>query len=201
MIRKCFLSLLMLLAMPSMAETILVYGDSLSAGYGLEEENQGWVALLDDALGETHQVLNASISGETSRGGLARLPAVLARLTPDVVILELGANDGLRGYPLAQLENNLTTMIELIRQADAKALLVGIHLPPNYGPAYTEPFFALFEQIATQQQVAYLPFLLDAVALQTELMQADGLHPNAAAQPVIRDTVLPYLEPLLEPAS
>lgn len=197
--REFFLSLLILVSLPSMADTILVYGDSLSAGYGLDSEQQGWVPLLGEALGDKYQVLNASISGETSRGGLSRLPAVLARMQPDVVILELGANDGLRGYPLDQLERNLNKMVELIEGADAQVLLVGIHLPPNYGPAYTEPFFDLYRKIAEQRNIAYLPFLLDAVALQADLMQADGLHPNAAAQPVIRDTVLPYLRPLLEP--
>lgn len=196
--RKFFLSLIILVSLPSVADTVLVYGDSLSAGYGLANEDSGWVALLDEKLGASHQVLNASISGETSRGGLSRLPAVLDRMQPDVVILELGANDGLRGYPLSQLETNLNKMIDLIEQANAKVLLVGIHLPPNYGPAYTEPFFELFKTISEQRNVAYLPFLLDAVALQANLMQGDGLHPNDAAQPVIRDTVLPYLRPLLE---
>ncbi len=196
--KKIFLSLILLVSLPSMADTVLVYGDSLSAGYGLANEELGWVPLLGEALGDDHQVLNASISGETSRGGLSRLPAVLDRMQPDVVILELGANDGLRGYPLNQLEQNLNRMIDLIEAANAEVLLVGIHLPPNYGPAYTEPFFDLYRAIAEQRQVAYLPFLLDAVALQADLMQADGLHPNADAQPVIRDTVLPYLRPLLE---
>lgn len=175
-------------------------GDSLSAGYGLKPA-QGWVALLEKRLqsqGYEYRVVNASISGETSGGGLQRLPRALETHKPDIVILELGANDGLRGLPLAQTRDNLTKSVAAIRQSGARVLLVGMRLPPNYGPRYTNDFMAMYRDIAKSARVALVPFLLQSVALKPALMQADGLHPTAQAQPALLDTVWPQLTPLLE---
>ena len=142
-------------------------------------------------------VVNASISGETSSGGVARLPRALQQHKPDIVILELGANDGLRGLPLATVRSNLQSMTALALRSKARVLLVGIQLPPNYGPAYTRPFRDLFAELAAQQRTSLVPFLLEGVALNDKLMQADGLHPNAAGQPLLLDTVWTALSPLL----
>jgi acyl-CoA thioesterase-1 len=180
--------------------TLLVFGDSLSAAYGLRPE-QGWVALLEKRLqtqGYGYHIVNASISGETSSGGLARLPRALALNKPTVVILELGANDGLRGLPIATTQANLSRMLELVRQSGAKALLLGIRLPPNYGPRYGSEFAAMYGKVAGERGVAVVPFLLERVALNQELMQADGLHPTEAGEPPVLDTVWPFLLPLLE---
>ena len=182
------------------AQTLLVLGDSLSAGYGMAPEST-WVHLLDEKLGDEHTVVNASISGETSRGGLERLPGLLEEFDPAVVVLELGANDGLRGYPIQRTTNNLREMIELSRQAGANVVLVGIRLPPNFGSRYTEPFFNQYAQLAEEYDVPYLPFLLEGVAQYQELMQGDGLHPTAEAQPVIRDNVWPLVQKALGDSS
>jgi acyl-CoA thioesterase-1 len=180
--------------------TVLVFGDSLSAAYGLPRE-AGWVHLLAER-GERHRlrfrVVNASVSGETTAGGLARLPALLQAHRPDLVIIALGANDGLRGLPLAQMRDNLTRMIELARRAGSDVLLVGMHLPPNYGPAYTRKFHDSFHDIARAQKVGLVPFLLDGMATRRELFQVDGLHPTAAAQPIILENVWRQLEPRLQ---
>lgn len=179
---------------------ILVFGDSLSAAYGIREE-QGWVTLLQERLqqqGFAHRVVNASVSGETSSGGLARLPAALQAHAPDLVILELGGNDGLRGLPLGVLENNLQTMVTLSKDAGAEVLLVGIQIPPNYGPRYTEPFAKIFPTLAERESLPLVPFLIDGVAQQPELMQNDGIHPTAEAQGMVLDNVWAILEPLLE---
>lgn len=179
--------------------TLLVFGDSLSAAYGLKEA-QGWVNLLEIQIDENNlnfKVVNGSVSGETSTGGLARLPAMLENYNPDVVILELGGNDGLRGLPLSALEQNLRIMVELISQSGAKTLLTGIQIPPNYGPRYTKPFFEIYGNIASSQELALVPFLIDGIPQQAELMQADGIHPKAEAQHLILENVWPYLEPLL----
>jgi len=179
--------------------TLLVFGDSLSAAYGLKEA-QGWVNLLEDKISESElnfKVVNASVSGETSTGGLARLPAMLENYNPDVVILELGGNDGLRGLPLNSLEKNLRTMVELISQTGARTLLTGIQIPPNYGRRYTKPFFEIYGNIANSENLALVPFLIDGIPQQPELMQADGIHPKAEAQHLILENVWPYLEPLL----
>ena len=149
------------------------------------------------AEGYPHQVVNASISGDTSAGGLSRLPAAIERHQPSILILELGANDGLRGQPVSQLRDNLQAMIELAQQANAKVLLVGILLPPNYGPAYTEQFQETFPMLADQYGLGLVPFLLDGVATNSELMQGDGLHPNALAQPTIMDTIWAELQAML----
>jgi len=179
---------------------ILVFGDSLSASYGIREE-QGWVTLLQEKLqseGFAHRVVNASVSGETSNGGLARLPAALESHDPDLVILELGGNDGLRGLPLQALEDNLQLMIDMIQQADAEVLLAGIQIPPNYGPRYTEPFAQIFPTLAKRESLPLVPFLIDGIAQQPELMQNDGIHPRAEAQFMIVDNVWPVLKPLLD---
>lgn len=179
---------------------VLVFGDSLSASYGIEEE-QGWVNLLSEKLRQAqspYSVINASVSGETSTGGLSRLPAALAEFQPSVVILELGGNDGLRGLPLATLQSNLEEMVSLSQRAGAKVLLAGIQIPPNYGPRYTEPFYALFGDIAESEQLPFVPFLIDGIPQQPELMQNDGIHPRAEAQHMILDNVWPVLEPMLQ---
>lgn len=181
------------------AATLLVLGDSLSAAYGIEP-SKGWVSLLTQRLQTQYpdiQVVNASISGETTQGGITRLPALLERHQPRWIVLELAANDGLRGMPLKVIERNLTTLIEQSIAAGATPVLVGVHLPPNYGPAYTQRFFTLFETLAERHQIARVPFLMDGVALRPELMQSDGLHPNADAQPLMLENVWRTLHPIL----
>lgn len=180
--------------------TLLVYGDSLSAAYGIAEE-QGWVNLLRQRIRQQdlpYRVVNGSVSGETSSGGLARLPAMLESYQPDVVILELGGNDGLRGLPVSNLKANLLAMVEMIKTSGAQVLLAGIQIPPNYGPRYTEPFYQMFGDIAEQENLALVPFLIDGIPQQPQLMQRDGIHPRAEAQAMILDNVWPTLEPLLE---
>ena len=180
-------------------DTLLVFGDSLSAGYGLAPD-QGWASLLQPwlaARGYGQRVVNASVSGETTSGGRSRLPRALDQHHPAVVILELGANDGLRGLPLATASANLGAMIDVIKASKAQVLLVGVELPPNYGPAYTSAFRRMYADLARQHHVALVPFLMEGVALDPRLMQADGLHPNAAGQPRLLDTVWKALQPLL----
>ena len=180
--------------------TILVYGDSLSAAYGIPRE-RGWVALLEKRLaaeGYDYSVVNASISGETTRGGLARMAKVLARHRPAVVILELGGNDGLRGLPVTQMKRNLDAMIRQAHKAGAKVLLVGVRMPPNYGPAYTSSFAAAFGALAEARGCALVPFVLEGFGTRNELFQEDRLHPTAQAQPLILENVWRGLAPLLE---
>lgn len=182
--------------------TLLVLGDSLSAAYGLDAD-AGWVSLLQqrlEAQGSGYLVVNASVSGETTAGGLSRLPGLLEQHRPQVLVIALGANDGLRGFPFDTIRANLTRMIDLAQGAGSRVLLVGIRLPPNYGAAYTEGFQAVFREVAAAQQVPLLPLLLSGVEGRA-MMQADGLHPRAEAQPRILDNVWPELEPLLEPGS
>ena len=176
------------------APTILVFGDSLSAAYGISRES-GWVALLGQRL-PGYKVVNASVSGETSAGGLTRLPAILAAHRPNLTILELGANDGLRGLPLQETARNLETMIALAKQRGSAVLLVGMQLPPNYGPGYTRKFNALFGEVAQAKQVRLVPFLFTGLA--RERFQADGLHPDAQAQPLLLDNVWRELKPMLK---
>ena len=174
-------------------------GDSLSAAYGIRLE-QGWVALLQGRLkaqGYGHKVVNASASGETTGGALARLPRALERHRPAVVIVELGGNDGLRGLPIADVRGNFESLIRLSRAAGAKVLLVGMRIPPNYGPAYTKAFHELYGELARRYELPLVPFFLDGIALDDSLMLEDGLHPNAAAQPKLLDQVWPQLKPLL----
>ncbi|MDZ4350613.1 MAG: arylesterase [Xanthomonadaceae bacterium] len=196
----CLVLLAPVLARAEQPGPILVLGDSLSAAHNLPSE-AGWVALLDDRLGEHLQpapeVINASISGETSAGGLARLPDLLQAHKPALVAIELGGNDGLRGLPPAHLRDNLHAMIALSREAGAKVLLIGIDIPPNYGRAYRERFAAVYRDLAEQWQVPLLPFLLEGVALTPGLMQPDGIHPTAEAQPRLLDNVWTVLEPML----
>ena len=187
---------------PAMAEerTILVIGDSISAAYGIEPE-QGWVRLLQDRLDATapaYSVVNASISGETTGGGLARLPGALERHAPEVVIVELGGNDGLRGYPIARIRDNLARMVELAQDAGARVLLVGMMIPPNYGRRYLEAFRDTFREVAGNAGVPLVPFLLDGVATDDGLMQEDGIHPEADAQPMLLENLWPELVRMLE---
>ena len=185
-------------AVPS-RPTLLVVGDSLSAGYGLET-GKGWVDLLRQRLdaGRPHwNVINASISGDTTAGGLARLPPLLLRDKPAVVIIELGGNDALRGLSLQQTRSNLTRMATLCKQAGVKVLLIGMQIPPNYGPAYTARFAAVFPAVAQSAHVALVPFLLSGVASHPDWFQSDNIHPTAQAQPTMLDTVWPHLKPLL----
>ncbi len=186
---------------PALAKSpvVLVVGDSLSSGYGIDVQ-AGWVALLAQRLtqqGYPHQVINASISGDTSGGGRARLPRMLALHKPDLVIIELGANDGLRGLALTAMQDNLAAMIKAVRARGTRVVLVGMHLPTNSGSAYTEKFHAVYVNLARQLKVPLVPFLLDSVALDAQLMQADGLHPRATAQARLLDNVWPVLKPLL----
>lgn len=192
--------LLAILALPCSAhaaKNILVFGDSLSAGYGIELDDS-WVNLLQRELKRNHpqfEVVNASISGETTAGGLRRIGKALQQHRPDVVILELGANDGLRGATVAETEKNLNMIIEQIKRTSAKVLLLGIQLPPNYGQSYTRQFRAIYPKLARQHNIASLPFMLDGIP--PEQFQADNLHPTAAAQPLIMRNVMRSLKPLL----
>ena len=197
------LLLLWVAALPAYAETptILVFGDSISAGYGLPRVDRGWVALLQAKLkteGYGDEVVNASVSGETTAGGLARLPRALDLHHPAVVVLELGGNDGLRALPIEQMRSNLARMIDLAKSAGAKLLLLGMRIPPNYGPQYTAQFGAVYTDLAREEHVPLVPFLLSEVALHPDLMQADGVHPTEAAQPLLVAAVWPALVPLLK---
>lgn len=180
------------------APRILVLGDSLSAAYGLELK-QGWVTLLEQRLAEKfpHKVINASVSGETTGGGLARLPTLLKEHQPNLLILELGGNDGLRGHPLNIMRRQLAGIIEQSRAAGAQVLLVGMHIPPNYGQRYTQQFHTTYKQLAEEYQLPLVDFFLDGVALKPGLMQRDGIHPTAEAQSIMLDNVWPVLLPLL----
>ena len=178
---------------------ILVLGDSLSAGYGLDA-GAGWVDLLQRRLqqqGYRYRVTNASVSGDTTSGGLQRLPQALKRYRPAVLIIELGGNDGLRGTPLQVMRGNLRRLVELGRNAGARVVLLGVRLPPNYGPAYTDAFEKVYTQVAHETHTPLVPHLLDGVATRRALMQADGIHPKANAQIQLLDNVWPTLKPLL----
>lgn len=181
------------------AATILVFGDSISAGYGINPE-RGWAALLQSKLkseGYGEQVVNASVSGETTEGGLARLPRALALHHPGIVILELGGNDGLRALPVDQMRANLAQMAALCTAAGARVLLLGMQIPPNYGPQYTQQFSSSYGAVARDKNLPLVPFLLNGIALNPQLMQADGIHPNELGQPKLLDNVWPSLKPLL----
>ena len=180
-------------------KTIVVVGDSLSSGYGMATD-QSWVALLEDRLhreGYGYEVVNASIAGDTSAGGLARLPRLLELHEPAYVVIELGGNDGLRGQPVATLRDNLAKMIELSQHSGARVLLAGIQIPPNYGAAYTRSLAAVYPELATRYGTTLIEFLLADVALHPELMQGDGIHPNAAGQRIVFDNVWRVLGPVL----
>ncbi|MDF1644413.1 MAG: arylesterase [Pseudomonadales bacterium] len=184
------------------ANTLIVLGDSISAGYGIPA-GSGWVDLLQqrlDTQGIEWKVVNASISGETTKGGLARLPALLERHQPSIVVIELGGNDGLRGYPLARIRANLETMLQLNQKAGAQTILAGMRLPPNYGDRYAKPFFEQYAKLARQYKTGLVPFFLDGVATQQGLMQEDGIHPTEIAQERLLDQVWKSLEPMLKRA-
>lgn len=179
-----------------MPPVVLIWGDSLSAAYGIPVE-QGWVELLQPKLGLDYKVVNGSISGETTDGGLSRLPEHLKNYKPSVVVIELGANDGLQGKSTARMQENLEAMIKLAQEANAQVVLVGIHLPPNYGVDYTEKFDKVYKDLAEQYKLPFVPFLLEGVATDFSLMQADGLHPTAEAQSKVLENVWPILEPVI----
>ncbi len=186
------------------APVILVFGDSISAGYGLPRVEQGWVALLQARLkdqGYGYQIVNASVSGETTEGGLARLPRALNLHHPAIVVLELGGNDGLRALPAGQMRDNLSRMAELAQAAGAKVVLLGMRMPPNYGPQYAAQFSQAYDDMAREKRLPFVPFVLAGVATSPGLMQADGIHPNEAGQPQLLDNVWPALKPLLTRAN
>ena len=190
---------LMCMAQNAAAGTVLIVGDSISAGFGLDTR-LGWVSLLEQRLkreGFDDKVINASISGDTSAGGQARLPALLAAHKPALVVLELGGNDGLRGQLPTQLQQNLASMIDQSRGSGAKVLLLGMQLPPNYGVRYTQAFAQVYSNLATEKKVALVPFFLEGIGGKPELMQADGIHPAGAAQGKLLENVWPTLKPLL----
>lgn len=181
------------------ADTILVFGDSLSAAYGLAQK-EGWVALLSERLRERkfdYNVANASISGETSAGGAARIDDALARARPSVLVVALGANDGLRGLPASQLKTNLGRILDAATARKANVLLVGMRLPPNYGPKYTAEFDAVFAELARERKVAFVPFLLEGFGDRREFFQSDTIHPTAEAQKIMLDNVWQGLAPML----
>jgi acyl-CoA thioesterase-1 len=193
--------LLLFLVLPNLAEAriILIVGDSLSAAYGIPVE-QGWVSLLQERLDGRdypYRIINASISGDTTANARARLPQALASHEPAMVLLELGGNDGLRGLSLTEMKSNLGAMISSVQETGAQLLLVGVQLPPNYGPRYTESFQAVYRELAAEHDLALLPSLVDGIGTEQDLMQQDGIHPNVSAQPLIRDRVWEALLPLL----
>ncbi|WP_114417714.1 arylesterase [Marinospirillum perlucidum] len=193
------LSLTSLPASSADSKTLLVLGDSLSAAYGIPQQS-GWVKLLEERLEEDYpawEVVNASISGETTTGGLTRLPTLLRQHQPQIVLLELGGNDGLRGLPPQRIKSNLQQMIRLSQEAGAEVYLAGILLPPNYGQVYLDAFKQVYSDLAASQELTFLPFLLEGVAEQPQLMQEDQIHPTAAAQPLILESVWVELQPLL----
>ncbi len=186
-------------ALAQAAPVILVFGDSLSAAYGIRQQD-GWVALLQQRLRQQrsdYNVVNASVSGETSSGGAARIAATLAMHKPAITIIELGANDGLRGLPAKQMSDNLSASVHAAQKAGSRVLLVGMRLPPNYGAQYTQEYEKAFSNLARRHRIAFVPFLLEGVANKRELIQDDNLHPNAAGQPLILETVWKGLAPLL----
>jgi acyl-CoA thioesterase-1 len=182
-------------------QTIVVVGDSLSSGYGVAAE-QSWVAMLEDRLqseGYGYRIVNASIAGDTTAGGLARLPRLLAAHDPSLVVIELGGNDGLRGQPVATLRDNLAKMIELSKDSGADVVIAGIQIPPNYGMTYTQALAAVYPELAERFDAPLIEFILEDVALRRDLMQPDGIHPNAAGQKVVFANVWRVLGPLLTP--
>ncbi|MEM6187172.1 MULTISPECIES: arylesterase [Shewanella] len=190
-----FILLSVFMATPAHAAKVLILGDSLGASYGMAEQS-GWVALLQKNLPE-HQFTNGSVSGETTAGGLRRLPALLDSVAPDLVVVELGGNDGLRGFPPTQLENNLIQIITLAKDSGAKVLLTEIMVPPNYGPRYTQKFTQVYQDISKAQDIVLIPFFMQDIAPHPELMQRDGIHPNEKAQAQIAAWMQPWIEDAL----
>jgi acyl-CoA thioesterase-1 len=176
---------------------ILILGDSLSAAYGIRQQD-GWPYLLQTALADRAIIINASVSGETTAGGVQRLPRLIKEHQPNIVVIELGGNDGLRGYPASGIRKNLQTLISKSMDADAKVLLIGMQIPPNYGKRYTDAFAQNYVQLADKYTLALVPFLLESVAGKPALMQRDGIHPTAEAQPLILQNVLPTLRAMLD---
>ncbi len=182
------------------APTVLVFGDSLSAGYGIDVD-QSWPALLQTRLesqGYEHRVINASISGETTEGGVTRILSTLENFSPDLVILELGGNDGLRGFPPERMRLNLQTIIETVKASGAAVVMLGIRIPSNYGPRYTGAFENVYQELADQLSVLWIEFFMEGIALNKGLMQEDGIHPNAAAQSILLDNAWPIVRQALE---
>jgi acyl-CoA thioesterase-1 len=204
--RKLFTLLLLLgVAAASNASppTIMVFGDSLSAGYGVDVD-QSWAALLQSRLvaqGYEHRVVNASISGETTEGGVSRIASTLEKFSPDLVILELGGNDGLRGFPTVRMKENLSRIIETSRASGASVVLLGIRIPSNYGQRYTRAFENVYRELAVQHRIPWIEFFMEGIASNAELMQDDGIHPNASAQPVLLDNAWPIVSEALQQRS
>jgi acyl-CoA thioesterase-1 len=199
MFKICFILIVSLFSATATAKSIVVIGDSISAGYGLED-GKGWVTLLQQKFNskeKSYKVFNESISGDTSAGGLARIDKALSRHNPELVLLELGANDGLRGLSPKLMKSNLAEMIKRSQQSGAKVLLLSMRIPPNYGKRYVDMFYKVYPQLAEEMNIPYVPFILEEVALVKEMMQKDGLHPNAKAQPIIADKIWQYLQPIL----
>jgi acyl-CoA thioesterase-1 len=200
--RRIAAFLLLVLNVPTFgteAPTVLVFGDSLSAGYGIEVD-QSWATLLQDRLkeqGYEHRVVNASISGDTTEGGAARIAQAIESFSPALIILELGGNDGLRGIPPSRMRDNLRTIIETSTESGAAVVLLGIRIPPNYGQRYIEEFDDVFRQLATELEVPWIEFFMEGIALNEELMQPDGIHPNAIAQPLLLDNAWPSIHTAL----
>ncbi|MDZ7842025.1 MAG: arylesterase [Gammaproteobacteria bacterium] len=196
----CILLLASIAPAAASQSVILVLGDSLSAAHGMGEQ-QGWVHLLQERLDENgypHTVVNASVSGDTTRDALSRLDSTIERHRPDIAIVELGGNDGLRAFPIDTIDRSLSLILEKLRENGAKIVLAGMRMPPNYGPVYTQAFEALYPRIADEFQAALIPFFMEEVATNPDFMQDDGIHPNAAAQPLLLDKVWPVLESLLD---
>lgn len=188
-----------LMPIATMAKSIVVLGDSISAGYGIDV-SEGWVNLLQQKFKQApsdYVIHNESISGDTSAGGLARIDSILSRHQPMMVLIELGANDGLRGLSPQEMKRNLSDIIRRAENAGAKTMLLGMKIPPNYGKRYIEMFYAIYPQVAAELSVPLVPFILEDVALHPEMMQADGLHPNALGQPLIAEKVWEALWPML----
>ncbi len=182
--------------------TVLVFGDSLSAGFGIDVD-QSWTTLLQsrlEKLGYEHRVVNASISGETTEGGAARIETALRNFSPDLIVLELGGNDGLRGFPPERIKNNLTKIIQRSKASGAAVVLLGIRIPTNYGPRYTAAFEAVYRQVANDQGIQWIEFFMEGVALNDELLQADRIHPNAEAQPILLENAWPIISATLDGA-
>ncbi|WP_151960784.1 arylesterase [Acinetobacter bereziniae] len=192
-----FFSMICLLPVSSFAKTIMILGDSLSAGYGLNPQ-QGWVALLQQRLNQQfpkqHQVVNASVSGETTSGALARLPKLLQTHKPDVVVIELGGNDGLRGQPPQMIQKNLAQLIQQSQKSQAKVVLLGMKIPPNYGAAYSQAFEKNYQILSQQYKVKLHPFFMNGIAGNKNLMQKDLIHPNAVAQKILLDNAYPLIQ-------
>ena len=180
--------------------TVLIFGDSLSAGYGLDVD-QSWGTLLQQRLeeqGYEHRVVNASISGETTEGGVTQIGAAIETFSPELIILELGGNDGLRGFPPARIKSNLRAIAERARNSGAEVVLLGIKIPTNYGARYTEAFEAVYPDVAAELDIQWIEFFMDGVALNDELLQEDRIHPNAMAQPILLDNAWPVIHATLE---